>query len=752
MHDDVLINDLISKAKPYLPGLNEKRVIEAYEFAKKAHEGQKRYSGEPYIMHPAKVAATLIDFHADENAIIAALLHDVAEDTVKTLEDIERQFGAEVKNLCWGLMKLGKVRSKIDDPHVENLRKLIFAMAKDFRVVLIKLCDRLHNMQTMDFVRPEKRTRIAQETLDVYAPIAARLGIYRLKSQLEDLCFKHLKPEESNSITDQLAKTGKSRDKYIEISKKILLDTLSHEGINAQVDGRVKSVYSIYRKLKRKGKNSLDEIFDVFAMRVILPDIFKYGKEYTGHLYTALGLIHNSFTPLANRFKDYVAVPKVNGYRSLHTTVIGLGPKEHVRPTEIQFRTETMHQSSELGIAAHWLYEEDTNGVDGRFSYKSALATNVAPLLKSHKAWISDLRKMESESADNGELLENLQIDMFQDRIFILTPRGDVKDLPAGASPIDFAYSLHTEIGNHCMGAKVNGIMVPLDYELSSGEVVEIVTRKNISPNHQWISFVKTAHARNRIRAWYRNMDDDKHLKEGRILLNKKLEQIGKPLLDDNLSLLREYSGRHLSMEERSDLLKEIGKGFLMPGALIRKLFSNDELLNIRHELEIKKHEILENKKADLMKKELDKKAPNVLVGNQKNLPYYFVQCCNATFSDDLAGYITRGKGVSVHKKHCSTLKNMDANRFVSVNVMNNSKIHPIKIEVNADDRLGLIRDLSRVISDNNVNIIQVFNSIAKENSVDFLFIVEVENFDQLELVLSKLEKIPSVRRACKVN
>jgi GTP pyrophosphokinase len=753
--DPPIIEEIIERAKSYLPHLNEQRVLRAYEFAREAHKGQTRFSGEPYLIHPLNVTSILLDFHPDENSIITALLHDVAEDTNRTLDDIEKAFGPEIRELCWGLVKLSKVRSKLDDPQVENMRKLFLAMAKDFRVVLLKLCDRLHNMRTLEFVRPEKRTRIAQETLNIYAPIAARLGIYRLKSQLEDLCFQYLWPQDYENIQNQLAKTGKWREKYIESSKKILMETLSKEGIQAEVDGRVKSVYSIYRKLKKKNRQSLDEIFDVFAMRIVLPDIYKYGKEYIGHIYTTLGMLHNHFTPLANRFKDYIAVPKVNGYRSLHTTVMGLGPKVHTQPTEIQIRTESMHQSAEFGIAAHWLYEEDEDlektlsppSASPPLTFEAAKALQHAPFLKQQKEWISGLQKIETESKSNHELLENLRVDIFQDRIFVLTPRGDVKDLPVGATLVDFAYSVHTEVGNHCIGAKVNGVMVPLDHELKSGEVVEIITRKNAKPSQHWLSFAKTTHARNRIRSWFRNLDEDKHLRDGKALLNEKLTQFGHPSLDVNLSILKGYDGKNLSMREREDLLCEIGKGALLASAAMRKIFSVEELLMGGC--------IASPKKKKVDKPSPEVRRPTVVIGGQSNVPYQFVQCCDADFSDELIGYITRGRGVSLHRKHCSVLKNSQDGRLVPVKVARQpGEIgrYPVCVCVEADDRMGLIRDISSIITESSVNIVDARHESLENKNAALNFVLEIEGVDQLERVLSNLEKIPSVRRAFRVN
>lgn len=741
------IQDLISKAKAYLPSLNEERVRRAFNFAEDAHRGQTRFSGEPYIVHPLNVADILLEFHPDEDTIIAALLHDVVEDTDHTLEEIEKLFGGDVRNLCWGMEKLSKVKSKLNDPQVDNLRKLFLAMANDFRVVLLKLCDRLHNMRTLEHVRPEKRMRIAQETLNIYAPIAARLGIYRLKSHLEDLCFLNLQPEDYQNILAQLEKTGKWRERYIDSARKILLETLSREGIQAKADGRVKSVYSIFRKLQKKNKTSLDEIFDVFAMRIILPDIYKHGNEYFGHLYTALGIIHNHFTPLANRFKDYIAVPKVNGYRSLHTTVMGLGPKAYTQPTEIQFRTEGMHQSAELGIAAHWMYEEHGSewvSESAPPTFEAAVANSAAPNLKKQKDWISGLRKIEQEIHGNKELLESLKVDIFQDRIFVLTPRGDVRDLPAGATTIDFAYAVHTEIGNHCLGAKVNGTMVPLDHELKSGDVVEIVTRKNVKPNQHWLSFVKTNHARNRVRAYFRDFDDDKNLRTGRDLMNVKLKQLGFPPLNDSLSVLRHYGGEELSLHGREDILKEVGRGGMLPSHVVRKIFTLEEILGIR-----------KGKAKGLgsaPKKAEPILASELIIGNERNLPAHFVQCCDAESGGDLVGYVTRGRGVSIHLRDCSIVKNTADARLVPVRLSRSGALYPVQVKIEASDRIGLVRDISNAIAESGINIVDIFHEPPSDGHVEIQFVLEIGDFDQFERVISKLEKVPSVRRASRIN
>lgn len=742
------IDEIILRSSKYLPGINVERVRKAYDFAEKAHCGQKRFSGEPYIMHPLSVAEILLDFHPDEDSIVSALLHDVAEDTPRTLDEIEREFGPTVRNLCWGLQKLSKVRSKLNDSQADNLRKLFLAMAKDFRVVLIKLCDRLHNMRTFSAVRPEKQKRIAQETMNIYAPIAGRLGIYRLKGLLEDLCFKYLNPLDFSAIESHLEETGEWRTKYIETAEQLLNEILLREGIHAKIDGRVKSIYSIYRKLQKKGKSDPNELFDVFAMRIMLPDIFKHGSEYTGHVYTALGVLHNSFTPLANRFKDYIAVPKVNGYRSLHTTVIGLGPKTYTQPTEVQIRTESMHQAAEFGIAAHWLYEETDYGAPGM---SRAVAETAREQMDSHREWISGLEKLQQEAKSNQELLENLQVDVFQDRIFVLTPRGDVKDLPARATPVDFAYAVHSDIGNTMIGARVNGSIVPLDYELKSGEVVDVITRKNASPSHQWLSFVKTNHARNRIRGWVRTLDEEKHIKMGRDLLNEKLVQLGKPPLDDTYLILRVYDGKQLNKQDREAVLRDIGTGALLASAVVKKIFTLEELIAMRPAAGL--GIAAKKTRAEAESEQAAKAAkPKIFIGGAENVPHQFVSCCNAGYGDDLIGYVTRGRGVSLHKQNCKVAQGGERSRLTAVRIVGESPKYPVRIKVEALDRVGLVRDISQIIFENSLNIIDLAQEPNDRDLARLYFVLEVMNIDQLERVLSKLEKIPSVRRAFKVN
>ncbi len=731
--------------------VNIKRIKLAYEFAAAAHDGQKRFSGEPYILHPIAVASKLLDFNPDEDMIVAALLHDVSEDTEKTLDDIENVFGPGVRSLVRGLEKLAKVRARVDEPQVENLRKMFVAMATDLRVILIKLCDRWHNMETLDFVREEKQRRIAKETLDIYVPIASRLGIYVIKSALEDLCFKHLQPEFYNDIDAQVSKFGKERSKYINSVGITLKRFLSEQGYNVTIESRVKTHYSIYRKLKRKGKSNLGEIFDIYAVRVIVPNQYKLGKEDNSMLYQILGAIHGKWTPLAVRFKDYIAVPKPNGYRSLHTTVIGIGPKVFNEPVEIQIRSEKMHQEAEFGIASHWLYE-DTGTTSTEVDPENV---NIAKrpkksMLKSQLAWLKALEELQKEVKNNSEFREILQTDLFNDRIFVLTPKGDVKDLPIGATPIDFAYAVHTDVGHYAVMAKVNGSVVPLDYELKNGQVVEMITKKNSEPNPFWLSFVKTNSAKNKIKNWFKSKDFDKNLKSGKDILNKYLEKIGKPLLDTDYSIIKNYGSKRLTFKDREELLAEVGVGAISPSLIVRAVYPLEDLLQSTQQVEpvidATTHEILKSTLGDVM------------VDGQTGIPFKFATCCKPKRTDQIIGYVNRGKAITVHKLTCKMVKNNNLDRLISVNWVTAPTKEFGKYKVNLvlelEDRIGLLRDITNVVSDENVNIVDLSLQKPTDGRPIKLrhLIVELDNYDQLEHLLFKLEQIPNVLSAKKID
>ena len=739
---------VLDRIKKQSPSYDMERIVRAYEYARDAHEGQKRFSGEPYIIHPVAVVDILLDYNPDEEMIIAALLHDVSEDTDRTLVQIEAEFGPKVAYMVQGLEKLSKVRSRIDEPYAENLRRMFVHMAADFRIIIIKLCDRLHNMSTLEYVKPHKQERIATETLDVYVPIAARLGIYNLKSKLEDLCFEFLEPEHYENVKEQLSSYSRMTDPLILDIKKTLTKCLAGGGFKKfKVEARLKSLYSIHVKLSRKSLSSVDEIYDIFAMRIILQDQKKDGREYTGHLYEALGVIHGMWAPLQQRFKDYIAVPKPNGYRSLHTTVVGLGPKSRNQPTEIQIRTESMHGEAERGVASHWLYGETGGATAGMDAEEIRNSSKFGERL----GWVKALNSLQEEVSNNEEFIDDLHRDIFHRRIFVLTPAGDVQDLPAGATPIDFAYAVHSEVGNHCAMAKVNDAIVPLDYELQNGNVVEIITRDNAEPNQYWLSFVKTSSAKSKIKGWFRsNADPQKILREGLEILNKHLEQISKAPLDADLQLLKNYGGCKLTLKDREELLRDIGRGMLYPNVVIKTLFPAEELLRSRSRIiEIKK------KKQD-KKKAIEEVGKNeVVVDGYTDFPIKMATCCQPNPGDAIIGYITRGRGVTVHKKACKVINNRKTERLIAAHWRKDvaAPTYRVSLEVVMQDRIGLLSDISCLTSQMGINITKMALNEATNSTFIFSeFEVAIKDYDQLARLIQKIQEVPNVKSVKKLD
>ena len=729
------IQQLIDRINALGLKINLTRVRMAYEFAHVAHEGQKRFSGEPYIIHPLEVAYKLLDFTPDEDMIVAAILHDVSEDTEKTLDDIEELFGPGVRNLVRGLEKLSKVRARVDEPQVENLRKMFVAMATDLRVILIKLCDRWHNMETLGHVREEKQKRIAKETMEIYVPIASRLGIYLIKGELEDLCFKFLYPDLYHDIDLQMNKYGKERSKYIDFVSKSLNKFLLDHKFKAKIDSRVKTHYSIYRKLKRKGISDLDDIFDVYAVRIVVPQVYnEKGEEDNTILYQILGMVHSEWTPLAARFKDYVAVPKPNGYRSLHTTVIGLGPKNYNQPVEVQIRTDKMHKEAELGIASHWIYEDDGSELNSSENNSKKPKKSV---LESKLAWVKALEELQKEVTNNSDLIKDLQTDLFNDRIFVLTPNGDVKDLPAGATPVDFAYAVHSDVGNHCVMAKVNGAIVPLDYELKNGQVIEILTKKNSEPNQYWLSFVKTNGAKNKIKNYFKSKDAEKNQKAGKDLLNKYLERIGKPILDSEYSVLKNYGGKkRLTYRDREKILEEIGLGMILPSQIVKNIYQIDDLLTSAEQ-------------AVLIKSPSDNSSSveDIIVDGISGVPYKLATCCKPKSSDEIVGFVNRSKAIMIHKLSCKMLVNNNPSRRIDVRWRSQMSVKKYRADlvVEFKDRIGMLRDLTNVISNEGVNIVDLSLESYDDGMRVRHLVLEISEFDQLEHVMNKIEQIPNV-------
>lgn len=705
------IHNIIEEAKTYLPQLDDERVFRAYKFAEKAHAGVIRCSGEPYIQHPLETAAILLKLKPDEDSIIAALLHDVLEDTEVTPEEIEAEFGARLMPLLKGLEKLGKIKYQGQERQIENLRKMFLAMAKDIRVILVKLCDRLHNMRTLHCLKPDKQRRIADETLRIYSPIADRLGIFDLKNELDDLCFKYLYPKEYEEIAQDLEKTTGTQKNVIKRGCQMLKKILKQHHIPSEVEGRLKHKYSIFKKLKRKNKNYVSELYDIFALRIIV--------DTESQCYQALGLIHKEWTPLTRRFKDYIANKKPNDYQSLHTTVIGMVPNLNKQPVEIQIRTREMDRVSKYGIAAHWQYKE-------KGGYSMAVP--------EHKLnWVQSLVSLHESLKNNSEFIENLNVDIFHDRIFCVTPDGDIKDLPMGATPVDFAYAIHTDVGHRCKGAKVDGRIVSLDYQLKNNQVVEILTSKVGAPNRYWLSFVVTTHAKSSIKHWFNTQEKGNLVKEGKDLLNKHLKRLGLKGLGGNLGQLKNYLGKKLNMREREEILEKIGNGSVEAISVVKKIVPPEVFTSKEVDEKTKNEALAENVS-------LDKKS-DILITGEGGYKTQIATCCQPTVEDRIIGYITRGRGITIHKRDCKVvLRGHDPKRLIEASWAAKTKpTYPVKLEIKIRSRVGLLRDIADVYAQNGLSILglQLNDALV----IDTI----VENMRMLDKLIQQLKAISDV-------
>lgn len=715
-NSSITIDRVIKKAKNYLPALNEKRVRTAYELAEKAHEGVFRASGDPYIQHPLEVVDILLSLKPDEDSIVAALLHDVLEDTDMKADELRKMFGESLIPLLKGLEKLRKVYYRGRERQIENLRKMFLAMAKDIRVILIKLADRLHNMRTLEYLdREDKRKRIAEETLTVYSPIASRLGIYKIKNELDSLCFKFLHPQEYQHIGKDLTEITGVQSNIINSSKQALLRTLRKTNLDASIEGRIKNPYSIYKKLKKKGKNYVYELYDIFALRIIV--------ENEAQCYQALGVIHKHWTPLSRRFKDYIAVPKTNGYQSLHTTIIGLCPKLHNQPIEVQIRTQEMNEVAEFGIAAHWNYKED----------------GATPVDAEKLTWVQSLVELHESLKSNTEFIESLSVDIFHDRIFILTPKGDVLDLPYDATPVDFAYGIHTGIGHRCRGAKVNGRIVPLDYKLKNGQVVEIITGNTEQPNRYWLSFVVTNAAKTRIKQWFNTQDKEKMLRLGKELINKKLKQFNQSPLDPNLSLFKTYGGEKLPIRERENLIERVGNGSLNPLDVIKKVLPLDKVMKRPSKEEMAKEVLTESISFE--------EHPEILITGEKGHKTQIASCCMPTPDDLIIGYVTRGRGVTIHKKECKVLKGLDHARLIKTSwSIQKVPQYTAKLRLDRRSRIGLLRDVADIFARNQSPILDIENIREEGSDQGYMVITaSLDSFDTLNDIIHQLEVVEGI-------
>ena len=728
MSDDaqraVTLDMILDKVRSYQADADLDKIRKAYAYAEQAHSGQVRISGDAYIIHPLNVAYILTGLHLDDETICAALLHDVVEDTCATLEEMEAEFGKNIMALIDGVTKLGRIEymSK-EDVQLENYRKMFLAMAKDIRVIMIKLADRLHNMRTLKYMREDKRHRIAKETLEVYAPLANRLGISNIKVELEDLCLRYLEPEAYYSLVEEVKHKRKERQEFIRESIEQIREKLEAAGIKAEIKGRAKHFYSIYRKMKRDNK-SVNEIYDLSAVRVLVSSV----KD----CYGVLGVIHAMWKPIPGRFKDYIAMPKSNGYQSLHTTVM-----THGYPLEIQIRTKAMHQVSEFGVAAHWKYKE---------AGRSIGATDENDQKMS---WLRQMVSLQKEYDDPKEFFEALKLDVFSDEVFVFTPRGDVIDLPKGSNPIDFAYHIHTEIGHHCVGAKVNGKIVPLEYKLKNGDIVSIVTNKaSNGPSPDWLNTVASSATRSKIRAWFKKENREENVERGMNLIRDEAKRLGyapKELIaGGRLGKVAEK----LNVQSEGDLLAALGYGGVTLRGVMTKLIELHQQ-SIKDSTPPEVSQMLSELKAPRRGKR-KKASHGVLVEGEGGYLVRLARCCNPIPGDPITGYITRGRGVSVHRSDCpNVLNDTEFTRVIEVSWdIGLDKDYIVGIEIICNDRNGMLAELLAVPAEMKVNIHTVNATPNRRNKTSTVLLgLNVSNIDQITQVMTKMRLLKDVYR-----
>ena len=687
------------------PGVDLSGVEAAFDLAVTAHDGQRRATGEPYVVHPIASAQILAELGIDTVAIQAALLHDVPEDTEYSLTDVEERFGGEVAQLVDGVTKLSKFSTHShEQQQAENIRKMLLAMAQDIRVVLIKLADRLHNMRTLHGLPPDKQQRIARQTMEIYAPLAERLGIWQMKWELEDLAFKVLEPERFRELARLLDTRRKGRESYIDRAIAELKPRLESAGIEADLQGRPKHIYSIYKKMERKGAE-FGEIYDVYAIRVLVDEV--------RDCYAALGIVHSLWRPIPGQFDDYIAVPKNNLYQSLHTAVIALDGK----PLEIQIRTHAMHQVSEVGIAAHWRYKEGTKS-DREYDAKLA--------------WLRQLLDWQRDVSDATEFVEGIKLDIFQDQVFVFTPKGDIKDLPAGATPLDFAYRIHTDVGHRTIGAKVNNRLVPLDYRLKNGDIVEIVTTKGEhGPSRDWLNVVKTSHAREKIRQWFKRKDRDENIVHGRDSLERELRRLARASIASiGPDRIAEVS-RQYNYETVEDFYAAIGYGAIGPQQVVMRLGVVDDVQST----------------LPTVAPSQPARTGGVRVKGVGDLLVRFAKCCHPIPGDQIQGFITRGKGVTVHLRSCPTIINeREVSRLIDVEWESApTESYPISIRVEAYDRTGLLSDITQVMAEAKVNIVAAHVGVTPDHTAVVTATIQVHSVSQLARVMSRIENLKDV-------
>lgn len=730
---DELYQDLIASIQRYHPSDDISMVEKAYRLAFEAHKDQKRKSGEPYIIHPLCVAIILADLELDKETIVAGILHDVVEDTVMTTDGLAREFGAEVALLVDGVTKLTNISWDKDkvEMQAENLRKMFLAMAKDIRVILVKLADRLHNMRTLQYMKPEKQREKARETMDIYAPIADRLGISRIKTELDDLALKYLEPEVYYELSEKISLRKDAREAFV---KGIVDEVKSHmddAGIECKVDGRVKHFFSIYKKMVKQNK-TLDQIYDLFAVRIIVDTV----KD----CYAALGVIHELYKPIPGRFKDYIAMPKINNYQSLHTTLIGSSGQ----PFEIQIRTYEMHRVAEYGIAAHWKYKESG-------STKAAMDSAEEKL-----SWLRQILEWQKDMSDNKEFLDSLKsdLDLFSDSVFCFTPSGDVKNLPSGSTPIDFAYSIHSAVGNKMVGAKVNGMLVNIDYEIKNGDRIEILTSQNSKgPSRDWLKIVKSTQAKNKINQWFKAELKEDNIIRGRDMIDKYCRNKGINYSEINKPEFMEKVMKRYAFKDWDSVLASIGHGGLKEGQVINKML----------EARTKK---LEKEKTDATI--LDSigdgnKVPVIAPGKSKSgivvkgiddLAVRFSKCCSPVPGDEIVGFVTRGRGISIHRTDCINVINLpedekarliEAEWQQPVGNETGKERYTTEIKIFANNRIGMFVDLSKVFTERQIDIKSMNVRTSKQGKATIMMTFDIHGIEELNKLADKLRQIEGV-------
>ncbi len=723
----MLYENLINEIKKYHPSTDLSAVEKAYKIADKAHKGQKRKSGEPYIIHPLCVAIILAQLELDKETIIAGLLHDVVEDTVMTSEDVTKEFGAEVALLVDGVTKLTQLNYQHDKIEVqaENLRKMFLAMAKDIRVIMIKLADRLHNMRTMQFQTPAKQVEKSRETMEIYAPIAHRLGISKIKVELDDLSMKYIMPDVYHDLVTQVNINRPGREAFIKSIIKEVGMHISNAGIEAEIDGRVKHFFSIYRKMVNQNK-TLDQIFDIFAVRIKVDTV----KD----CYAALGVIHEMYKPIPGRFKDYIAMPKPNMYQSLHTTLIA----SNGQPFEIQIRTYEMHRTAEYGIAAHWKYKEGKGGNDNE---------------EAKLSWLRQMLEWQTEMSDNKEFLSSIKndLDLFSDNIYCFTPSGDVKNLPSGSCPVDFAYSIHSAVGNKMIGARVNGQLVPIDYRLKNGDRVEIITSQNgKGPSRDWLNKVKSSQAKNKINQWFKQELKEDNILKGKELIAAYCKSKGYVLSDINKPEVVEKTLRKYGFRDWDSMMAAIGHGSLKEGQIINKLVEETEKLNKEN---ITDKQVLEDiVKTEVKNKNIpSKNKGNIVVKGIHDVAVRFSKCCNPVPGDEIVGFVTRGRGVTIHRTDCVNVINFPESERVRLieaeweGAVNPSETYSAEINIFAHNRTGLIVDISRIFTEANIDVKMLNSRVNKKDIATISVGFDIHGRDELTRMIEKLKNIAGV-------